>query len=314
MADTTGTILDRTKIFNFKYASQGEHKEAHRVRIVQNTNKLAADGNIDLVAIEGYLRDPINFDMAARWEQKEGIISSLLSSEIANTVLEPASRVGFGAGHAGYVTKKYYTGGTDLVLSISMRITDEEGTGEIIESIAKLSAFLLPAQQGEISVAEMLPEVTEATKKSLKEAVESPDTDQGLGTKAIKIAAARGFDEMTDAGLTLTSSPVPVSLFVGEYFAHNDMVITSCSISFSKELVEIKLPSEKSNADGKNSDATVITYCAPLYADVTLSLASRENLYLKKSENGAKGTVINSTYWGYDARNKIITQNSSKKE
>jgi hypothetical protein len=313
MAETKSSILKRTKIFDFANVSTGEHINAHTVKIVQNSARYASGGESENVVIEGFLMEPINFDFDASWEKKEGIISSLLSNEIAQKILSPAEKVGIGVDHAGYVTKKYYTGGTDLKFNIQMRIVDYGGTGIVVLTVQRLAALMLPKQNAtEISIASLAPDAAEKAQANAtaQDAENSNSANAVVAWTGKTGLLSSSIAEITDAGITPTSAPTPVAIFIGEYFMNEDMVINSCGITFSKELIEIRSINEKANSDGsKSQDAQV--FSAPLYVDLNINVSSRENLYLTKGMNDSKGTYINSTYWGYDAKVKRDSVNQS---
>lgn len=300
----TSSIIGRTKIFDFANVSNGEHKDAHTVKIVQNSSRFAAGGEQENAVIEGFMREPINFDFKAQWEKKDGIISNLMSSELANAILSPAERVGFGATHAGYVTKKYYTGGTDLSFNINMRIVDYQGTGEVLIAVSRLAALMLPKQNmNTLSINGLLPDQARKAQENAQAAEQTASNSSnavvaGLGSSGL---ISSTIAEITDAGITPTSAPTPVAIFIGEYIMHEDMVITNCNVTFSKELVEVKKVTDPSATD-EPADTTPKVYSAPLYVDVNLGVTSRENLYLTQGKNEAKGTYINSMVWGYDAK------------
>jgi hypothetical protein len=298
------SILSRTSIFDSTVASNGIHKEAHKVKIVQNSSKLTDSGIENNVVIEGYLKEPLNFDLNAQWEKKDSFVSSLLSSDIANTVLGFTEKVGLGASHAGYVTRKYYTGGTDIQFNLNMRITDVNGKGEVINAVGKLAGLMLPSQLVDARISEMFPTQTQQLVQAGEELEGKLATGTGIGSAIGQTGViSTAIDEATSAGITATQSPTPVAVYIGEYILHTDMVITGCNVTFSKDLVEIRKVTDETETDGPGTNPEY--YSAPLYVDINLQVQSRENLYLKKDENEAKGTRINSMYWGQDARNSL---------
>jgi hypothetical protein len=81
------------------------------------------------------------------------------------------------------------------------------------------------------------------------------DKIKGLGSELIKEAGEGGAEvfEGYDDNFVIKTSPTPVTICIGNYFKHDDMVIDGVKFNMSKEMTEN----------------------GPLYIDVDLSISSR---------------------------------------
>lgn len=263
------------------------------VKISPNTKRLSSNPNdtsVD-VPIVGVIADEngLEYSIESNWTELGGIAQSVLPNSISkysdaykqvNNVANIAGAANMGA---AYASKKIYQQSGFLTLKLQLMVVDWQGQGTPVLSSQLLSYYMLPRKIGDLG------DVVDAALEKMKETVKTlqakgkfisaAEATMLEGTiKAIEgigsiPGAIDGYLEKNLDGLalsvyntakenalknkedlyTLRSSPVPVSVEIGQFFKNTDMVITNCKFEFSKEM----------------------TRMGPLYVKMDLDLTSR---------------------------------------
>jgi hypothetical protein len=259
------------------------------VTISPNSDML--DGRLEYQTIVGVLQDgSLTISLGADWEKMGGaaaltnipILNALIDvGEIADALLDKGNALinanGYVVGRAMASRKIYKGEGGYLEVSPKIRIVDWNGKGMPILAAATLAQYCLPtAATFSEEVQAYWKKFLDDLKKLKPKPTETPDeasegtttkdektpTTNGFlagstalindGLKGITNLAKKRFDGVQTA-LDLKASPPSVSVTIGEYFQHEDMVIENVELSFSKEVTEN----------------------GPLYLDATIKLSSR---------------------------------------
>ena len=227
--------------------------------------------------IYGIMLDDFTYAIQSDWEAMQ--LPSILD------IRAFADMAAFsGGGEIGYVarTQKYWKRSGDIKMSPKFRILDVDGTGAALQFVHVLTLMSTPIGTSTIEgVTDLINSSADAI-LGAKDAVlgalggggvtapsgedsQDPGAMGGLIGSLQSVATTyvdygvNGLVEVlrkaTDYA-TLRQAPPTLDVQIGKVFRHSDMVITDLSVVFSKECTE----------------------AGPIYADVTLSLASRKNI------------------------------------
>lgn len=206
--------------------------------------------------VYGIMTGDFTYGVQSEWEQMQ-FPQILDLTDIAN----------FGAyagtGELGAVarTTKFWKRSGDIKLSPTFRLLDVDGNGAVLQYAHAL--LLMSTAVGTTPLVEGLDVGVDATKSFVSatmtgaRAFGSTFDPSGVITNVANLAES-ALNEVLLENIndynTLRASPPPVDIQIGKIFRHNDMVITDVSFVFSKEY----------------------TAKGPVYADVTLQIASRK--------------------------------------
>jgi len=254
---------------------------------------------LGMTALTGMLNNNISYNLSADWSTSNNQVSSIaqgFSSGIMGTVAGMGRQAGVELGSAGYVTRKIYKGGTDLSISVSMRLfdsttnlNDDENTftnpsASVIDGVKWINSIMIPANKAELTIDEMEKMTTQLAgdQQSDEEKVESAEAERAgqdrinntrdavssttAGAKVLSVYDTMKGNLNTELGafgVNLTASPPPIRVYIGKWFYIKEAIVTDASFNFSSEM------STK----------------GPLYCDVTLTISTRENLMLVNDVN-----------------------------
>jgi hypothetical protein len=207
--------------------------------------------------VYGIMTGDFTYGVQSEWEQMQ-FPQILDLTDIANLGAYA------GTGELGAVarTTKFWKRSGDIKLSPTFRLLDVDGNGAVLQyahalllmSTAVGTAELLPGGAGMVTTAQ---NVIDFAVQGLTDIASKFDPSGGLVSNIGGLANSAINDvllENINDYNTLRASPPPVDIQIGKIFRHNDMVITDVSFVFSKEY----------------------TAKGPVYADVTLQIASRK--------------------------------------
>lgn len=237
--------------------------------------------------------DGLSLSMQADWQEGGGLGDLVPSigflqkmDDIQGTASDVARLAGFQNIGAVYASRKIYHSNSDIKISPKLKVVNWKNNGAPIKSAIALFSLCIPSHVSEevinqykLFVQRCAKGVENVVDKNLPEpigeAVEGMESGiTKIAEKAIDIGKA-GLDIITNAADTalpgsvggiqqnvledildnfqVKSSPVPVRVEIGRFFARDDMVITGVTCNFSREM----------------------TISGPLFVDIDLEIASR---------------------------------------
>lgn len=227
------------------------------------------------VTVIGLIQEPISFNIEANWSELGGaaaltnipFLAGMGLGELADAVTQGVNAPLKNAGltwNQSMSTKLIYQSSGYLTISPKIRVVDWNGTGQPILAAVALTSYCVP-QATDIGkdqieamatgtanllgkVGETLDNATEKATGPVKQTLEVAKSVSNVIEKGSK-ETLRGADDAK----TLRASPNDCVVEIGEFFYHEEMVVTSVNLSFSKE----------------------VTNKGPLYLDATISLSSR---------------------------------------
>lgn len=275
--------MDFSSMFNKNVLNQKSYKKMlddgnGAYKIIISPKTLRKSGTTD-TEIKGILTEEVSLDFKADY-QTFGFGGLLSNSQWLETaykwLMMPLRYQGRNLDNVGIVTKKFYVKSGYLNLNPSFRIVDWYGDNMPLKAAKALISYCLPQKEKNLEdVKENLIQVEKDLTSKLKY---GKIIDEGLkiggeflegaseiGTQTIdsmsnqvlpntnmgstgKQAISEGFKN----GFWLTSSPTPISLTIGNWFYHENMVIEDVNVKFSKEMTKF----------------------GPLYVDVSLAISS----------------------------------------
>ena len=271
---------------NVKNSFEGNQNN-YKIEIIP-TEAIGSE-EINELKFEGYLNNEISFNIPSNWESGGGILDMIPSSKIFETGKKFASTSGKTIANSGAITRKFYQGSDYLTFNINCRVVDEEANGLIMEKLSSLILFTLPRLSSSIDFITLgkkaikklknsggneddknkeensswnIPFTNltkeEVIKKIKKSANEVLSESQEEDVQEI-IKSAKDYIKEVGKNIEVTEAPPPVSINIGYWFSHQNMVIDDLNITFSKEL----------------------TKYGPLFADFDISVSSREKMVLE---------------------------------
>jgi hypothetical protein len=226
------------------------------------------------LAITGVLQgdEGLKLKASADWQKLDlgmaeggGVFGAI--SEAIGAIGTIGRWTGYGFGDAGIATRKYYNGNQSYIsIEPTFRVVDWNGSGETIKAAILLLNLCLPAQLLEKDgVVQDFKNVLAEVEKWLA-AQDSPANKikDWLGKSDLAVAKvaqrALNFEQyglsVDNLAQSLTQSPTSVTVRIGNYFKHEQMVITDVSVDFSRE----------------------VTTTGPLYADFTVGISSLQTM------------------------------------
>lgn len=249
-------------------------------------------------SITGLLTNNLNVKIDSDWEA----INHIDSIPIVGGVFNLATRAAMTGGMAnplslGVSSKKIYQQSGYLNIGLNFRIVDWQGNGQPITSSFFLAACALPKKKDQIGIkdgfefakytVESLASFVGISKDDIKKGEEiageiwkaTKDTagmisnSEGLQKFSVPIKAiGNGVKDFVDDSqfMVFASSPQPITVQIGDYFEHSDMVITGLNFEFSRQM----------------------TSAGPLWVDINLDLSSRRVMLLDlTSENPTASSI-----------------------
>jgi hypothetical protein len=273
--------IDFNNLFNdetYLKAKNGPYS----IRITPNNSRVFS-GNKD-IAVIGIMKNNINFGATANWETFSELVSGIIPNNsiidaIKDTATNMATLGGAGLVNAGLVTKKFYKGGGGyLSISPEFRLLDWDNSGKVWEQFMALIALVLPRTDSSVKISEILEKISEPGSiigqgvEFFKKAGQQIETAARtmVGDKSVDLGI-HGLEEIGEGSLMLTESPSPVSVQIGNWFSHDNMVVDSITFDMSDKMTEN----------------------GPLFMDVALQLSSREAMVLGK--DGVNGMNVGNT-------------------
>jgi hypothetical protein len=236
----------------------------------------------DPVIIGVIQKDGLSFSLDANWQELGGMAGSIFPTmatkfrgayEVANNASMIAGNSDFGAVAA---SRKIYQKSGYLKISPNIRIVDWKGVGQPIMSALILLTYITPSNVPLLTAEQLGNEIKElyakikdklgdkATEvlekfegiysnatKEISEAVDNVTVDNKLGGV---LNSTKNQLSDVEKDYSLRSSPVPLTVSIGQFFKRSDMIIENVSINFSKEM----------------------TLAGPLYVDIDISMSSRK--------------------------------------
>jgi len=250
------------------------------------------------IEIVGILKNNINFNVAAEWSTLglDSMVSDLMGNNpILNAIQKGGSALARTGGTsltaAGLVTKKFYKGGGGyLSIQPEFRVLDWENTGEVWAQFLALMTSVLPRSHRNIKIADFLNDIKDKSPDSIAAMIikYGGEAFRKVATGALGESVGgdlsdnfqHSLSELGEGSLNLTESPSPVSVQIGNWFKHDDMVIESVSFDMS----------DKMTTDG------------PLFMDVSLTLSSREAMVL------TRGGIDNMSFGTKSGGKRVVNQ------
>jgi hypothetical protein len=225
-------------------------------------------------------KDGLSFSIEANWQELGGIGAAIFPKTAAfvQGAYDKINNVSMVMGNADWMavaaSRKIYQKSGYLKINPSIRIVDWKGVGQPIMSSLLLTYYATPSYNEVATVAEVLSEF----KNALTFAGMSDKTMEGIVTKSMDVAKSStemigSFDKSfaggrladqaastknqlagLDKDISLRSSPVPLTVAIGNFFKRKDMIVENITFDFSREM----------------------TASGPLYVDIALSLSSRK--------------------------------------
>lgn len=256
-----------------------------------------------LYTVKGLLTDNLSLSIDAKWEAT-GLIDAITSNPILSTIYPYITMFAGAAGIAnpsnvGISTRKIYTSSGYLEFDIKFRVVDWQGTGEPIKAAFILSTMCLPTNTksmsagqtidaaGNLVISELNKVLSLAKKVGINPsaAIGGVDDLMNLLGGAVKELGGTAVETVESASSTLknfisnyfqnqeflviAASPSPVTVEIGQYFRHPDMVVQSVKMDFSRQ----------------------ITSAGPLYSDFTVNVSSRQSILLDNDQNSKEGEI-----------------------
>lgn len=242
------------------------------------------------VNVRGLLTENFSFSVDAQWETLD-LVAGLSTNPFLAPLYKYGSMIGKVSGVAdvgktGISTRKIYTNSGYLELSIKFRVVDWKGTGAPVYSAFALSSMCLPKNLKNYTAKEAMQAVSDIAIRTVGNVVSLiPKTgnlvdamtadltnlsDAGINLAAMPLEGIQDIvPELRAVGdlftssqfLVLASAPSPITVKIGNYFEHNDMVVQSVKCDFSRQA----------------------TSTGPLYVDFDVSISSRQALLLNVS-------------------------------
>ena len=213
------------------------------VKITTQNDFNKAFNNYTQIQVIGTLNEPMSLSFDSEWTNMESIdvpyvkeaVDLLNEATNAEAFANAQSQL-VGGGEVGSVwkNKQVWKKSGYLKLNIKMEIVDWHGTG-----------IPLAAATGMIKMC--TPNIDYSSNTLLKYPLEgiSIYTDTlGNGLNNLKVAgsdigkAKVNYEADNDYGI-MKAGPVPVSIEIGQYFNHTDMVIKNVTVDFSKDVSEM---------------------------------------------------------------------------
>jgi hypothetical protein len=244
--------------------------------------------------VTAYMIGNINYAINAEWS--EGSMISNFTSAISNAM----SSGGGSLSAAGTATRKYFKGKSDLGLTLNFRLMGQsqllqvEGEKSMLgKEIAKLHHMVLPSiavvagiadipgaskaiEAAKGTVGAIADTITEAAQPgtggtAANSGVRVEGGTIGTSTAGSKIGATGEFlggvaqnmlDNLANTNVVATNAPSPVHIMVGNWLELKEAVVTSLNVTYS----------------------TAVNEHGPLYADVQMSVTTRENIAVDNAD------------------------------
>lgn len=253
--------------------------------------------------IQGLLINPLKFNINAKWEtlgMLETITNNKLLKGFYDYYTTITGMAGYAdPTNLGLSSEKIYKNSDYLEFSANFRVIDWQGTNEPIKTAFILASTCLPVAKEGMNLSQLVDNIVNKLALSTVEGfikfvtnnandiTKDKATDifntvskttngvkdfilnssgkllEGV-TKMLPPEARKVTDMVEDPYFfILASSPVPISVQVGTYFSHDDIVVLSTNITLSEQCSEV----------------------GPLYADFDMSFSSRRALVIGDGNN-----------------------------
>ncbi len=270
----------------------------------KDTDKKKDATDLGMRSLSGLMTNSINYSLTANWDSSNNQVSSMIQKGfdvMLGGVTGFARLGGIEGTSAGYATRKVYKGGTEVSLSINLRLFDSttnltssdtkgiDTRTSVMDGVAWINSVMIPANKADITIKELEEFTTtiaegrqtaeeraeeikreEVAKKQIKETEDA--ISASLGPEVVGVMETlegNAKNELAAFSFNLTASPPPVKIHIGKWLYIKEAVITNAQFSFSDRM----------------------TAKGPLFCDVTLTISTRENLMLTVDKNG-ENTLI----------------------
>lgn len=205
--------------------------------------------------ITGVMLSPVSYNIDSEWQSmgipKVPILGGVLGA-IEGFAGDASVLAGSGELGAVYKSKKLWRKSGYLNISPEFRIVDWDGNGAPLKQALRIARYALPGMvDSELNKTAI--KITQYLNGLADTVVDSIGSMTNDVLDATHVGKENVMEDLHDF-LTLKDAPPSVSLQLGQYFYHDDMVIDSVNFSFSNEVSEM----------------------GPLYVDVKLSMSSRK--------------------------------------
>lgn len=236
--------------------------------------------------VVGILKNNLKLNMDANWDPANILGSLTSNSTILSTLFKSAQLGGIAdPTKYGLSSKKIYSSSGYLKVGVDFRVVDWYGDGESTKSAFSMLSHVVPTNRDSLGIpgsAELITKIKNIWRKIVVEKGYGQEGKDAFNrvldsvgvegqiregvvnvfetmAKTIKAAGAGAEALYTDQQFfVLASAPLPVTLQIGNYFEHNDMVIDGVDVDFSREC----------------------TNSGPLYADFSVNLSSRKSVLI----------------------------------
>jgi hypothetical protein len=225
--------------------------------------------------IVGYLSDPFKWNMSASWK---GMFEGFGKFSVIQKSFEVTGEQFL---NQGIFTRKIYKGNAYVELPLKFRVTDYNGTGNVMQYSQALANAMLP-HHSDIIVGSAINTKALPTKDNVQSGdIRTSKVGTLLDTAGGTIAAILNVGgELTqknsdmEAALDKAEGPrsPTVSVTVGNLFSNQSMIVESGSVTYS--IAQVKNPATGALA-------------GPLYADFDVKLSARS--VKPKNQSGVHG-------------------------
>lgn len=312
-ASTVKSSFDKS-LFNRSSYVQAVNKDTGLYRI-----EIEPNAGLNELKIVGVLQEPISITMDPEWDvlNLASIVSNFPKIEsLFNMAMAPAAAAGMSVNNAGLVTEKFFVKGSYIQIETTFKVVNWEDDGQPLKTAFLLLSLCTPTKRYEATVGEIKDLLVEGLKTAGKKIEKTAGEYFGEGGKEIAnnitgfasdtlggVAKATkdtfnkaehkltkedpkywntGMENILDGALMLNSSPPDVSIKIGNYFEHPEMIIENVNVEFSKQM----------------------TASGPLFANIKATLSSKTMPVIGGEDKYSNGLRLSG--------NRILFEGNSK--
>lgn len=287
MTGNPGQMMNPAIYNRIMPAKAGEKLSQYTVQLTPNDTS---------IPIRGLLTENLSIHVDAKWEELD-LIGGLSTNPLLAPLYKYGTMIGGMNGLAnvattGLSTRKIYKQSGYLDISIKFRVVDWKGRGDPVTSAFAVTSMCLPKNSENYTAKEALLKLAGIAITDINGAVAFISKTMGASPEDINatIATISGnTSKFTDwlinkvtmpvegilklipgayqaaskvvtdpQFLVLASAPSTITIEIGNYFKHNNMVVTDARAEFSKQA----------------------TYAGPLYADFSVEASSQQAILM----------------------------------
>lgn len=245
--------------------------------------------------VRGLLTENFSINVDAEWDALD-IIGGLTSHPFLSGVYKIGSLISEASGIAnvtntGISTRKVYNKSGYLEIELKFRVVDWRGTGEPVKSAFLLSSMCLPKNSKNYTAKESIAEAAKLVPTTIGNTLALISSAMGHSpeeTEKLKTAIGTDYDKFKNwlygkvaplegvltkiapmvqplialvkdpQFLVLASAPSTITVEIGNYFHHNDMIVKNVKCDFSKQACS----------------------AGPLFVDFNMSVSSRQAILM----------------------------------